>query len=125
MRDGHRQRKRVAFSPCCKLADKQINHIQRALSINSANQQNQTDAFQCNVDRNRWIRAPTLRFGRSESSAPTAVRVEHARRLLERTDLSVDQVAHRSGLGTAANLRERLAQHTGLTPTVYRRTFAA
>ncbi|MCP2255791.1 AraC family transcriptional regulator, transcriptional activator FtrA [Prauserella aidingensis] len=55
----------------------------------------------------------------------TAVRVEHARRLLERTDLAVDQIAHRSGLGTAANLRTRLVEHTGLTPTAYRRTFAA
>ncbi|MFB9569565.1 helix-turn-helix domain-containing protein [Saccharopolyspora hordei] len=55
----------------------------------------------------------------------TAVRVEHARRLLEQTDLAVDQVAHRSGLGTAANLRARLARHTGLTPTAYRRAFRA
>ncbi|GGU38674.1 GlxA family transcriptional regulator [Nocardioides albus] len=54
----------------------------------------------------------------------TAVRVEHARRLLEQTDLAVDQVAHQSGLGTAANLRERLAIQTGLTPTAYRRAFA-
>ncbi|MFD7076971.1 helix-turn-helix domain-containing protein [Nocardioides sp. NPDC059952] len=54
----------------------------------------------------------------------TAVRVEHARRLLEQTDLSVEQIARRSGLGTAANLRDRIAGHTGLTPTAYRRTFS-
>ncbi|MDN5726988.1 MAG: helix-turn-helix domain-containing protein [Propionibacteriales bacterium] len=54
----------------------------------------------------------------------TAVRVEHARRLLERTDLAIDQIAHNSGLGTAANLRDRIATHTGLTPTAYRRTFS-
>ena len=53
----------------------------------------------------------------------TAVRVEHARRLLETTDLAVDRIAHRSGLGTAANLRTRLAEQTGLTPTAYRRTY--
>ncbi|GAB3454976.1 helix-turn-helix domain-containing protein [Streptomonospora sediminis] len=55
----------------------------------------------------------------------TAVRVEHARRLLEQTDLAIDQIAHRSGLGTSANLRDRLVRHTGLTPTAYRRTFSA
>ncbi|TDC99988.1 helix-turn-helix domain-containing protein [Saccharopolyspora terrae] len=55
----------------------------------------------------------------------TAVRVEHARRLLEQTELAIDQIAHQSGLGTAANLRDRLATHTGLTPTAYRRTFMA
>ncbi|RRO18254.1 helix-turn-helix domain-containing protein [Saccharopolyspora rhizosphaerae] len=53
----------------------------------------------------------------------TTVRVEHARRLLERTNLTVEQVAHRSGLGTATNLRNHLAALTGLTPTAYRRTF--
>ncbi|KIU18013.1 GlxA family transcriptional regulator [Mycolicibacterium llatzerense] len=53
----------------------------------------------------------------------TNVRIEHARRLLEQTHLAVDQVAHRSGLGTASNLRNRLAAHTGLTPSAYRRSF--
>jgi AraC family transcriptional activator FtrA len=54
----------------------------------------------------------------------TTVRVEHARRLLEQTDLAVDQVAHRSGLGSATTLRNRLASHVGLTPTAYRRALA-
>lgn len=53
----------------------------------------------------------------------SAVRIEHARRLLEQTDYSVDQIAHRSGLGTTTNLRKHLAEQTGLTPTSYRRTF--
>ncbi len=53
----------------------------------------------------------------------SAIRLEHARRLLEHTDYSVDQVADRSGLGTTANLRKHLAAQTGLTPTAYRRTF--
>ncbi|WP_415947432.1 GlxA family transcriptional regulator [Streptomyces sp. KLOTTS4A1] len=64
-------------------------------------------------------------FGCTPNQWLTAVRVEHARRLLEQTTLTIDQVAHRSGLGTAANLRTRLTTHTGLTPTAYRRTFTA
>lgn len=35
----------------------------------------------------------------------TAQRLLEARRLLELTDLPIDQIAHRSGLGSAANLR--------------------
>jgi AraC family transcriptional activator FtrA len=54
----------------------------------------------------------------------TTVRVEHARRLLEQSDLTIDQVAHRSGLGSPTNLRNHLAAQTGLTPTAYRRAFA-
>lgn len=69
------------------------------------------------------------RFRNELGSTPlqwlTSVRVEHARRLLEHTDLAVDQIALRSGLGSASNLRTRLADQTGLTPSAYRRTFSA
>lgn len=51
-------------------------------------------------------------------------RVGEARRLLERTDLTVDAVAHRCGLGTAANLRRHIQRELGVTPSAYRRTFA-
>lgn len=54
----------------------------------------------------------------------TVERVELARRLLERDGASLDAVAHRSGLGTAANLRTQLRRHTGLSPSEYRSRFA-
>lgn len=50
----------------------------------------------------------------------TAQRLLEARRLLETTDLPIEQVATRSGLGTAANLRLHLARAIGTTPTTYR-----
>jgi len=50
-------------------------------------------------------------------------RVHEACRLLETTELSIDQVAARSGLGTAANLRLHLSRRLATTPTAYRRTF--
>ncbi|MFI2436715.1 GlxA family transcriptional regulator [Streptomyces sp. NPDC018693] len=50
-------------------------------------------------------------------------RVEQARRLLESTDLPVDQVAERSGFGTAASLRQHLADAIGVPPSAYRQTF--
>jgi len=54
----------------------------------------------------------------------TARRVDHARRLLETTDLPVDRIARMSGLGSATNLRARLGASVGVTPTAYRRRFA-
>jgi hypothetical protein len=33
-------------------------------------------------------------------------------------------VAHRSGLGTSANLRNRIKEHTGLSPSAYAQRFA-
>jgi AraC family transcriptional regulator, transcriptional activator FtrA len=49
-------------------------------------------------------------------------RVQHARRLLETTDLTMEQVSAASGLGTAANLRMHFHRHVGTTPTAYRRS---
>lgn len=54
----------------------------------------------------------------------TARRVDRARQLLETTDWPVDRVASESGLGSAANLRARLTDQIGVTPTAYRRRFA-
>ncbi|MFD4862614.1 IS701 family transposase, partial [Streptomyces atratus] len=53
----------------------------------------------------------------------TAQRLLEARPLLESTDLPVDEVARRCGLGTAANLRLHLARDAATTPTAYRRAF--
>ena len=52
-----------------------------------------------------------------------AARIREARRLLEATDLSVEVIAARCGLGTAANLRLHLARDAGATPTAYRAAY--
>ncbi|MEU3844738.1 helix-turn-helix domain-containing protein [Streptomyces sp. NPDC028635] len=54
-----------------------------------------------------------------------AQRLHEVRRLLELTDLPVEEIARRCGLGTAANLRLHLARDAATTPTGYRRTFRA
>jgi transcriptional regulator GlxA family with amidase domain len=50
-------------------------------------------------------------------------RIRLAQRLLETTPLTVDRVAQRSGMGTAANLRRRMKAQVGVGPDSYRRTF--
>jgi transcriptional regulator GlxA family with amidase domain len=52
-----------------------------------------------------------------------ARRVLAARRLLEESDLAVEEVAIRSGFGDAASLRAHFRRATATTPTAYRRTF--
>jgi AraC family transcriptional activator FtrA len=54
----------------------------------------------------------------------TAERVDLARRLIEQGDLGLDAVAHRSGLGSGANLRALMRRHTGVSPSEYRSRFA-
>jgi len=52
-----------------------------------------------------------------------AARIREARRLLEATDLAVETIAARCGLGSAANLRLHLARDAGTTPTAYRAAY--
>jgi AraC family transcriptional activator FtrA len=52
-----------------------------------------------------------------------AQRVLEARRLLEESDLPIEDVAWRAGFGTAASLREHFRRATATTPTAYRRSF--
>ena len=52
-------------------------------------------------------------------------RVEHARRLLERTDLTADRVATESGLGSVETLHRVFRTRLGTTPREYRHRFAA
>jgi transcriptional regulator GlxA family with amidase domain len=73
------------------------------------------------------VRSFTRRFrdetGLSPSRWLTGQRIELARMLLETTDLSVDEVARRSGFGTAVSLRQHLHAAVGVSPLAYRRTF--
>jgi transcriptional regulator GlxA family with amidase domain len=52
-------------------------------------------------------------------------RLHHAEELLETADLPIEEVARRSGFGTAAALREQFVRRRGVPPRDYRRTFAA
>jgi transcriptional regulator GlxA family with amidase domain len=54
-----------------------------------------------------------------------ARRVLEARRLLEESDLPVEEVAAVAGFGNAASLRDHFRRATATTPTAYRRTFQA
>lgn len=57
---------------------------------------------------NRWIAAERLLL---------------AQRLLETTDLPVDEVAASAGFGSSLSLRQKLAGELGVTPSAYRRAF--
>jgi len=53
------------------------------------------------------------------------MRVEHARRLLERTDMNTERIAVESGLGSVETLHRVFRARVGATPREYRRRFAA
>lgn len=75
------------------------------------------------------LRTFQRRFRNLTGQAPLAwinqQRINKARAILETSDLSIDQVADRSGLGSAANLRKHFKRVLGTTPSSYRSTFNA
>lgn len=52
-----------------------------------------------------------------------AQRVVRAQRLLEQTDLPIEQVAAESGFGSPVTLRQHFAEQVGVAPRDYRRSF--
>jgi transcriptional regulator GlxA family with amidase domain len=76
---------------------------------------------------NNSVRTLTRRFRTETGLSPLQwllhQRINRARELLESTNLPMDLVATRSGLGSSDSMRQHLTRRVGLTPIAYRRTF--
>ena len=82
-----------------------------------------TLAAHAHVSERTFARRFTRRDRRPVLRWLLAQRVDAARAALESTDASIDEIAHRCGFGTAANLRKHFRRSLHTTPTAYRRTF--
>lgn len=82
-------------------------------------------AAQTHMSRRTFIRAFRASTGTTPSAWIRTRRLDAARRLLETTDLSIDQVAFDCGFGSAVTLRQNFAAAFSTTPTEYRRRFDA
>ncbi|WP_344683129.1 GlxA family transcriptional regulator [Saccharopolyspora taberi] len=73
------------------------------------------------------VRTFTRRFRQETGLSPAewlaSARLKHARYLLESTELPVDDIAARTGLGSGTNLRQRMRGSLDTTPSAYRRAF--
>ena len=73
------------------------------------------------------VRTFQRRFRETTGAAPgdwlIRQRVARARHLAETTDLTVEQIATRSGFGAVETLRHHFRRAVGTTPASYRRTF--
>ena len=52
-------------------------------------------------------------------------RIGRSKELLETTDLPIDAIAQRTGLGTSANFRLHFRRATGISPSAYRQAFSS
>jgi transcriptional regulator GlxA family with amidase domain len=73
------------------------------------------------------VRTLNRRFREQTGSTPMQwlirQRLHQAQQYLETTPMPVEEVARRSGFGTAMVLRQHFARHLGTSPLAYRRAF--
>ncbi|MFD0203897.1 MULTISPECIES: GlxA family transcriptional regulator [Saccharothrix] len=81
-------------------------------------------AERANMSERTFARRFAAETGTTPHRWLTTQRVLRARQLLEETQLTVEDVAHRSGFGTAALLRHHFTAVVGVPPKDYRRSFS-
>lgn len=77
------------------------------------------------MSRRSFVRAFRASTGSTPAAWVRSRRLDEARRLLETTDLTIDQIAASCGFGNTVTLRQNFASAFGSTPSGYRRRFDA
>ncbi|GLZ78451.1 AraC family transcriptional regulator [Actinorhabdospora filicis] len=99
------------------LYDWALHHLHEPLTVDQL-------ARRAGISRRTLIRRFHTDTGRPPMRWLLDARLGLARELLESTDLTVEAVARRCGLGTSANFRTLFKAHVGVPPRAYRETFA-
>lgn len=104
--------------------DQSTAHLRKWLSDNLAHQTSIADmARRAQMSERTFARRFRAETGNSPGDWLAAQRVDAALDLLETSDLAVDAIASRVGLGTGANLRDHLRRAVDVAPLEYRRRF--
>jgi AraC family transcriptional regulator, transcriptional activator FtrA len=98
------------------LADWVIGRLDQPLTLH-------TLAAEAKVSTRTLARRFAERFDASPMQWLAEQRIRRAQELLETGDDTVERIAGRVGLGTAANLRKHFVKTCGVSPAAYRRTF--
>jgi transcriptional regulator GlxA family with amidase domain len=80
-------------------------------------------ANQVNMSLRNFTRVFTKQTGISPAKYIEKVRVEATRKYLEDTDLSLEIIAEKCGLGSLVSMRRTFLRHLMITPSDYRRAF--
>jgi len=78
-------------------------------------------AMRSNMSVRNFSRAFQRAAGNTPARLVETVRVENARRLLEDTDMSIQEIARTCGLGNANSMRRAFLRVLGTAPGDYRR----
>lgn len=77
------------------------------------------------ISRSTLERSCRRLSGRSPNEEIVRVRIEHVCNLLRETDLSLEQIATRTGFATSQYMLEVFRKTTGVTPRHYRRSLTS
>ena len=99
-----------------KLYSWMVHHLEEDLSIEHL-------ARHSNMSVRNFTRVFLRETGLTPAKFVEKVRVEVARRYLEDSDLSIDQIAARCGLGGLISMRRTFMRHMNVSPSDYRRSF--
>ncbi len=99
-----------------KLHPWMIRHLQEDLHVEHL-------AEHCNMSLRNFNRVFLKETGMTPAKFVEKLRVEIARKYLEDSDLSMEQIAEKCGLGGLVSMRRTFMRHMMVSPSDYRRTF--
>lgn len=109
---------RLADDPIARASTWALAHLDEDLTIDAL-------ARAAHMSRRSFVRSFRSSTGSTPAAWVRSRRLDEARRLLEVTDLSIDQIAATCGFGSPVTLRQNFMSAFGSTPSGYRRRFDA
>lgn len=105
-------------SPIAKVQAYIVDHIDQAFTVQSM-------ADRAAMSPRNFARAFQREVNLTPMQFVQNARIDHARRMLEGTDLPLKTVATRCGFGSARYMRKVFCERIGVTPNQYRQQFSA
>jgi transcriptional regulator GlxA family with amidase domain len=108
---------RASDDPIACLLEWSLANLRESLTVERL-------AAEAHMSRRTFVRSFRAKTGTTPAAWVRTHRLDAARRLLETTDLSIDQIAADCGFGNAVTLRQNFGAAFSTTPTEYRRRFS-